>query len=243
MFNKKLQFLNAFGKGKDLGKGTFYNPSGLAVDKIGSFLYVADQNNLIQRFKMKENGTCQFISQFGGKGTGKGQFNCPQGLLFTQSEQLFACDYQNHRVQVFNKEGKFLHAFGRHGIKPGEFSEPHSITINHSQDKIFITDHSNNRIQIFSPHGKFISVISNGPSLMQRLQYPRGIFYTHDGHLLVSCTYTHCILELKENGSYTSTIEEIIQPCGVVLRYNGDIVVTSNVNQSLVVVRSCKTDS
>ena len=58
VFNKKLQFLNAFGKGKDPGNGTFYNPSGLAVDKIGSFLYVADQNNLIQRFKMNENSTC-----------------------------------------------------------------------------------------------------------------------------------------------------------------------------------------
>ena len=136
-----------------------------------------------------------------------------------------------------------MHLEGMHGIKPGEFSEPHSITINHSQDKIFITDHSNNRIQIFNPRGKFLTVISYSPSLKQRLQYPRGIFYTDNGHLLVSCTYTHCILELKEDGSYTSTIEEIIQPCGVVLRYNGDIVVTSNVNQSLVVVCSCKTDS
>ena len=245
VFNYNLQFLYAFGgRGKEVvGNGTFYNPTGLAVDKIGNFLYVADQNNLIQRFQINEDSRCQFISQFGKKGRGKGQFNCPCGLLFTQSNQLFACDYRNHRVQVFEKGGKFLHAFGRHGTKPGEFKEPHSIAINNSENKIFITDHSNNRIQIFNPHGKFLAVFENGPSLNQQLQFPRGIFCTADGHLLVSCTYTHCILELKEDGSYVSTIEEIIQPCGVVLRDNGDVVVTSNVNQSLMLIRGCNIES
>ena len=244
VLDDSLQFLHTFGgRGKELENGIFYNPSGLAVDKTGSFLYVGDQSNHIQRFKMEKDSSCTFVSRFGGKGTGKGHFNCPQGLLFTQSKQLFVCDYRNHRIQVFDKEGKFLHAFGRHGSKPGEFNEPHSIAINNNQDKVFITDHSNSRIQIFSPHGKFLTIINNGPSLNHQLQYPRGIIYTPDGHLLVSCTYTHCILEFKEDGGYVSTTEEIIQPCGVVLRCNGDIVVTSNVNQVLVVIDGCKTDN
>ena len=244
VFDNNLQFLHTFGgRGKDLENGTFYNPTGLAVDKIGSFLYVGDQSNHIQRFKIEKDSSCTFVSRFGAKGTGKGQFNCPCGLLFTQSKQLFVCDYRNHRIQVFDKEGKFLHSFGRHGSKPGDFKEPHCIAINSTDDKVFITDHSNNRIQVFSPHGKFLAIIDNGPSLNQRLQYPRGIIYTPDGHLLVSCTYTHCILELKEDGGFVSTTEEIIQPCGIVLKCNGDIVVTSNVNQSLVVIRGWRTDS
>ena len=205
VFDDSLQFLYAFGgREKELENGIFYNPTGLAVDKIGNFLYVADQNNHIQRFKMEKDSSCTFVSRFGAKGTGKGQFNCPCGLLYTRSEQLFVCDFRNHRIQVFDKEGKFLHAFGRHGSKPREFNEPHSIAINNDQDKVFITDHNNNRIQIFSPHGKFLTIINNGPSLNHRLQYPRGIIYTPDGHLLVSCTYTHCILELKEDGGYVS---------------------------------------
>ena len=244
VFDDNLQFLYAFGgRGKELENGIFYNPTGLAVDNIGNFLYVADQGNRIQRFKMEKDSSCTFVSRFGAKGTGKGQFNCPCGLLYTRSEQLFVCDFRNHRIQVFDKEGKFLHAFGRHGSKPREFNEPHSIAINNDQDKVFITDHNNNRIQIFSPHGKFLTIINNGPSLNHRLQYPRGIFYTPDGHLLVSCTYTHCILELKEDGGNVSTTEEIIQPGGVVLRCNSDIVVTSNVNQVLVVIDGCKTDN
>ena len=239
IFDNNLRFLHAFGgRGKDFESGTFYNPTGLAVDKIGSFLYVGDQSNCIQRFKIEKDSSCMFVSRFGAKGTGKGQFHCPCGLLFTQSKQLFVCDYRNHRIQVFDREGKFLHAFGRHGSKPGEFNEPHSIAINNNEDKVFITDHSNSRIQVFSPHGKFLIIINNGPSLNQQLQYPRGIIYTPDGHLLVSCTYTHCILELKEDGGFVSTTEEIIQPCGIALRCNGDIVVTSNVNQSLVVMHA-----
>ena len=94
IFDNNLQFLHAFGgRGKVLESGTLYNPTGLAEDKIESILYVGDQSNHIQRFKIEKDSSCMFVSRFGAKGTGKGQFHCPCGLLFTQSKQLFVCDY------------------------------------------------------------------------------------------------------------------------------------------------------
>ena len=41
------------------------------------------------------------------------------------------CDFRNHCVQVFEKDGKFL-AFGHHGTKSGEFKESHCIAIDNS---------------------------------------------------------------------------------------------------------------
>ena len=247
IFDERLQPLSVFGKCGP-GKGTFYNPTGLAVDTESSYLYVADHNNIIQKFKITyDKGTppciLQYVTQYGGKGRRPGQLQCPCGLAFSKSRsQLYVCDFRNHRIQIFSTDsGKTLCVFGKHGKERGEFDEPHSIAINSNEDKIFVSDHSNNRIQVFTPQGYFCQVIVDytaSPNQPQ-MQYPRGIYYTHEGQLLVSCTFTHCILEFEEDSDdsiiYKSTVEGIVQPGGIVKRHDGKIVVTSNVKQTLVV--------
>ena len=239
IFDDKLQYLRVFGsKGSGkVKKGTFYNPTGLAVDAAGGALYVADHNNIIQKFELNGDMSLDYVGYYGKKEREKGQLLYPCGLAFS-SKGLFVCDYGNHRIQVF--KGSEVDSFGHHGSNIGEFKEPHSIVINKDENKVFVTDHSNNRIQVFTTEGSFVAVIvdkTNAPSNPQ-VQYPRGIFYTSDGHLLVSCTYTHCIVEFTEDGSYVSTIEGIVQPGGIVLQHTGDIVVTSNVKQVLYVIAS-----
>ena len=243
IFDDKLDYINVFGsKGPGRNKrGTFYNPTGLAVDIKDSFLFVADHNNIIQKFKITSNdkSSCklEYVTHYGDKGREKGQLHCPCGLAFC-SKGLFVCDFRNHRIQIFKDSETY--SFGQHGSGHGDFNEPHSIAINKDSNKVFVTDHSNNRIQVFTPKGDFMYVIIDktySPSQPQ-LKYPRGIFYTPDGHLLVSCTYTHCIVEFMEDGDYVSTIEGIIQPGGVVLRHTGEVVVTSNVKQILYVITS-----
>ena len=247
IFDDKLEYLSVFGsKGPGgLGKGkrgTFYNPTGLAVDLTGGYLFVADHNNIIQKFKITQDDRSyklEYITHYGEKGRENGQLHCPCGLAFC-SKGLFVCDFRNHRIQVFT--GSKIYTFGQHGSENGEFKEPHSIVINKDEDKLFVTDHSNNRIQVFTPEGGFIGIIvdkTNAPSQPQ-VQYPRGIFYAPDGHLLVSCTYTHCIVEFTEDGEYISTIEGIIQPGGIVLRHTGEVVITSNVKQVLYVIAAMK---
>ena len=241
VFNEQLLSSFVFGE-RGMGKGTFYNPTGLAVDRVSNYLFVADHNNIVQQFKMKYDPTTKKLSGFeyvkcyGEKGYGVGQLECPCGLAFSKELGLFVCDYGNHRIQVFAK-GK-AYSFGQRGESDQEFTEPHSIAINKNEDKVFISDHSNNRVQVFKPNGEFIMTIvdsTDAPNAPQ-LQYPRGIHYTSDRRLLVSCTYTHCILEFTEDGNYQSTIEGIIQPGGIVLRHDGRTVVTSNVKQALIIL-------
>lgn len=248
IFDANLQPLSVFGK-RGPGEGTFYNPTGLAVDTVSSYLYVADHNNIIQKFKIAYNeGTppckLQYVTQYGGKGRRQGQLQCPCGLALSKSgSQLYVCDFRNHRIQVFSADnGDTLCVFGKHGKGHGEFNEPHSIALNNNEDKLFVSDHSNNRIQVFTPQGEFRQVIVDyTASPNQQMQYPRGIYYTHEGQLLVSCTFTHCILEFEENSDevdsiiYKSTVEGIVQPGGIVKCHDGKVVVTSNVKQILVV--------
>ncbi|XP_065886761.1 E3 ubiquitin-protein ligase TRIM71-like [Dysidea avara] len=233
VFDKHFQCSHVIG-GAGSGNGKFQSITGIAVDKKG-YLYVADSGlDCIQKFKL--NG--EFISQFGSKGTANSQFQSPYGLVLSQSELLFVCDSDNHRIQVF-QHGRFLYCFGQNGTELGTFNKPRDLALNSNEDQLFITDCHNNRIQVFTPKGQFLKVFGN---FITSLRLPVGIHYTPDGHLLVNCFTTHCVLVFEEDGKFTSAIEDTYQgkkrftyPRGIVMMDNGQIVIADNGGNRLVV--------
>ena len=235
IFDEQLQYSHVIG-GRGNGNGKFQNITGIAVDSEG-YLYVADSElNYIQKFTMSG----QFVSQFGSEGTAEGQFNSPCGLVLSQSELLFVCEFNNHRIQVFRDE-QFSYTFGQYGKEPGYFDCPRDLTLNSNEDQLFITDANNDRVQVFTPNGRFLRIFGNFTDIPFRLQYPVGIYYTPDNHLLIS---SHCkhVLVFKEDGRFVSAIEGTYQgkkrfryPCGVIMMNNGQIVIIDQSNNKLVV--------
>ena len=68
-------------------------------------LYVADFHyHRIQ--KLTSRG--EFLHKFGQKGSGKGQFNGPWGIVISSDNRLIISDYDNHRIQIFNEDGGWL---------------------------------------------------------------------------------------------------------------------------------------
>ena len=55
----------------------------------------------------------------------------------------------------FSKDGRFINAWGKKGIAPGEFDTPHGLAFD-SKGRLFVADRNNNRIQIFDQEGTFI---------------------------------------------------------------------------------------
>ena len=236
VFEEQLQYSHVMGR-RGNGNGKFQTITGIAVDNKG-YLYVADRDfNCIQKFMM--NG--QFVSQFGSKGTAEGHFNDPFGLVLSQSELLFVCDFYNHRIQVFRNE-QFSYTFGKRGKEPGYFNCPRDLTLNSNEDQLFITEFSNHRIQVFTANGQFPSIFGNFTDIPFKLQSPTGIYYTPDNHLLISSFGNHCVLVFEEDGRFVSAIEGTYQgkkrfskPCGVIMMNNGQIVIASNSTHKLVV--------
>ena len=228
IFDEQLQYSHVIG-GKGNGNGKFQNITGIAVDNKG-YLYVADRDlNCIQKFMMSG----QFVSQFGSKGK-------PCGLVLSQSELLFVCDSNNHRVQVFRNE-QFSYTFGQYGKEPGYFNCPCDLTLNSNEDQLFITDIINHRVQVFTPNGQFLQVFGNFNDISFKLEWPVGIYYTSDNHLLISSNLNHVFL-FEEDGRFVSAIEGIYQgkkrfrhPSGVIMMNNGQIVIASNGTNKLVV--------
>jgi DNA-binding beta-propeller fold protein YncE len=50
----------------------------------------------------------KLIKTWGEPGSGPGQFNVPHALAFDSRGRLFVADRVNHRIQIFDQEGKFL---------------------------------------------------------------------------------------------------------------------------------------
>ena len=236
IFNEQLQYSHVIG-GRGNGNGKFQCIIGIAVDNK-EYLYVADGIlNCIQKLTMSG----QFVSQFGSEGTAKGQFKGPYGLVFSQSELLFVCDKDNHRIQALKNE-MFSYTFGQYGKESGYFNYPRDLTLNSNEDQLFITDYNNHRVQVFTTSGQFLRIFGSFTDIFFKLQHPVGIYYTPDNHLLISSYDNHYVFVFEEDERFVSAIEGTYQgkerfsiPCGVIMMNNGQIVIASNGTHKLVV--------
>jgi hypothetical protein len=61
---------------------------------------------------------------------------------------IYVVDGLFDNVQIFDKRGRLLMAFGEHGTGYGDFWLPTGIYIDNN-DLIYISDSSNRRVQIF----------------------------------------------------------------------------------------------
>ncbi|RMF32351.1 MAG: 6-bladed beta-propeller, partial [Candidatus Nitrosothermus koennekii] len=83
------------------------------------------------------------------------EFNEPTGIAVDNKDRIIVADTYNHRIQVFDSNGKFLFKFGSKGDEDGEFDDPEGIAAD-SNDRIIVADTYNHRIQVFDSNGKFL---------------------------------------------------------------------------------------
>ena len=64
-------------------------------------------------------------------------------------------DCKNHRVQVFDRNGKFLRKFGEYGSLDHQLKSPEGLSIYDNGD-IIVTDKGNKLMKIFSSSGEYL---------------------------------------------------------------------------------------
>ena len=64
-------------------------------------------------------------------------------------------DCKNHRVQVFDRNGKFLRKFGEYGSLDRQLKSPEGLSIYDNGD-IIVTDKGNKLIKIFASSGEYL---------------------------------------------------------------------------------------
>ena len=113
-----------------------------------------------QVFKLSPAGeVLMTIGRAGVAGNGRDTFNRPTGVAVAPNGDIFVTDGhgRNDRVVKFSRDGRFIKTWGRTGTGPGEFDQPHDMSIGGSRGRVFVADRSNNRVQIFDQDGNFIA--------------------------------------------------------------------------------------
>jgi DNA-binding beta-propeller fold protein YncE len=102
-------------------------------------------------------------------------------------------DLKNDRIQVVDKEGETLSAFGGGGNGPGEFKSPAGIAFD-KHDNVYITEMGNSRVQVFDKNGRFLTMWGRAGSGAGEFLNPHGVVVDHaSGYVYVADTGNHRI--------------------------------------------------
>jgi DNA-binding beta-propeller fold protein YncE len=155
-----LEFVRSLGNGRGSDEGQLNNPFGVALLQSNggqqeTVLVTEPVNHRVSQFAL--DGT--FVGIFAGTGvagSGDGELKFPQGIMVLGSSgevAVTACN--NHRVQIFDSEGKYKRQFGTEGKEDdGQFYMPAGLASD-AHGSLLVTD-STNRLQVFDPEGKHL---------------------------------------------------------------------------------------
>jgi tripartite motif-containing protein 71 len=140
-------------------KGPLVDPRDVTVDGAGN-AYVTDDGWRI----VKLSPTGQYLSEWGGRGSGPGQMNGATSIDFSAvgTDTLYTTDAGNHRVAKFGLGGQWLGSLGSRGRGNGQFTkDSRGVTVD-DDGTIYAADTGGNRIVRWSAAGSPLPSLGNG---------------------------------------------------------------------------------
>ena len=119
------------------GPNAFNRPTDVAVAPNGDF-FVSDGYVNTRVAKFDRSGA--FITDWGGSGTGPGQFDTVHSITIDSRNRVLVADRENARVQVFDLEGNFLDQWTHLG-------SPYALFLT-EDDRLFVADGVNAKVWI-----------------------------------------------------------------------------------------------
>jgi ABC-type Fe3+ transport system permease subunit/streptogramin lyase len=168
--------------------GSFILPRAVAVNRDGE-IYVSEYTlrDRVQRFS--PNGA-KWLQSFGTPGTDPGQFNRPEGVCVDTQDRVYVADSCNHRIQVFDREGRFLRAYGKPGTGKGELSYPYDICVD-TEGRQYVCEFGNSRIQVFDARDVPIEVIGEPGAAPGQFANPWAVTLDSSENLYVADSQNH----------------------------------------------------
>ncbi len=213
-------------KGAGANRGQFNLPRSITRDADGNF-YVTDAENL--RVEKFDKGG-KFVTMWGSKGDGDSQFNPisddatgtgPSGLTVDKEGYIYVADTWNHRIQKFDRDGKFVQTWGGYINLSDEgaasdtnvdrkFFGPRGLAFG-PDGNIYVTDTGNKRVLVFDTDGNEIRHIDSGQSPTKKgpdypfdkpgeMNEPVGLAIDKAGNVYVADTNNHRIQKFDKDG-------------------------------------------
>nr|CDJ82341.1 Zinc finger and NHL repeat domain containing protein [Haemonchus contortus] len=137
---------------------------------------------------------------FGRKGAKEGELNWPRGVCALRGGTLAVCDSSNHRVCVFDREGKFLRQFGGYGSGRGQLDSAAGIAT--FKSKLIVSDRYNHRVCIFDSDGTYLNSFGGHGQSNGKFNNPWGVAVDELGTIYVADKDNHRVQMFDKNGLF-----------------------------------------
>ena len=108
-------------------------------------------------------------------------------LFYNNTVYYIVCEYNNHRITVYNNTWDRIRTIGRYGSDDGELNNPTSAIVS-DEDTIIISDFDNHRISEFSFNGTFLHHLLDRSDGIYR---PYSMSYYHPHLWMTRGSYPH----------------------------------------------------
>ncbi|UCE64584.1 MAG: hypothetical protein JSU59_05475, partial [Nitrospirota bacterium] len=146
------------------------------------------------------------VFQFGTEGMDDGEFKSPTGIAVDKDGNIYVADTDNHSIQKFDKEGKFLARWGDEpDSEEGKFYYPRGLTTSPEGD-VYVADSGNNRVQKFDSEGNILTAWGKFGFAWRgadagKFDTPWGVTTDKTGFLYVSDTTNARIQKFQSDGT------------------------------------------
>jgi tripartite motif-containing protein 2/3 len=165
--------------------------------------------------------------KFGEFGILEGQFTEPSGVAVNAQNDIIVADTNNHRIQIFDKEGRFKFQFGEVGKRDGQLLYPNRVAVVKTSGDIIVTERSpTHQIQIYNQYGQFVRKF--GANI---LQHPRGVCVDSKGRIIVVECKVMRVIIFDQMGNVLNKFgcsKHLEFPNGVVVNDRQEIFISDN---------------
>ncbi|XP_023236199.1 B-box type zinc finger protein ncl-1-like isoform X1 [Centruroides sculpturatus] len=165
--------------------------------------------------------------KFGEFGVMEGQFTEPSGVAVNAQNDIIVADTNNHRIQIFDKEGRFKFQFGECGKRDGQLLYPNRVAVVKTSGDIIVTERSpTHQIQIYNQYGQFVRKF--GANI---LQHPRGVTVDIKGRIIVVECKVMRVIIFDQMGNVLQKFgcsKHLEFPNGVVVNDKQEIFISDN---------------
>ncbi len=239
-----VRYSHTIGQLSQSGAG-FNNPVDVAVARNGR-LYVVNRSNMAHApMGILRVTICsideEYIGQFTTFGTGDRQLFWPTSIAVDGQENVYVSDEYRHDIQVFDRDGAFLHKWGTFGDGDGQLNRPSGLAIA-PEDNIIVVDSLNNRIQTFSPSGELRAKWGGPGDGPGQFNLPWGVAVDAQGHSYVADWRNDRVQKFSRDGRHLASFGssgsgdgQLSRPAGVGIDSTGNLYVSDYGNDRVQV--------
>ncbi|XP_077542766.1 uncharacterized protein LOC144155296 [Haemaphysalis longicornis] len=165
--------------------------------------------------------------KFGSLGIMEGEFCEPSGVAVNSDSDIIIADANNHRVQVFDQDGRFKFQFGQVGRGDGQMYFPSRVAVARGTGDIIVIERApTHQVQVFHRSGQFVRKFGS-----LELQHPRAVAVDPLGRLVVIECHVMRVVIFDQSGNLLRKFvcsDRLTFPNGVAVNEREEIFISDN---------------